>query len=75
MRRFIILAALANVAYCAAYPIDLFVQASDFRDLWRAYRWIVWAAGTLFALMLAAISLFGFGGLAGLADPVLTLTQ
>src|SRR2546429_4603925 len=31
------LAVLANVAYCAAYVVDVFVQMSGFREQWRAY--------------------------------------
>ena len=31
----IVLAAVANALYCAAYPVDLFVQSSDWRDGWR----------------------------------------
>jgi len=33
-----ILAVLANVAYCAAYLVEIFVQFSDFREPWRRYR-------------------------------------
>ncbi len=29
-----LLAVVANVAYCAAYLVDVFVQASGFRDTW-----------------------------------------
>jgi hypothetical protein len=45
----ILLAVLANVAYCAVYPVDIFVQASGFRETWRKYRWILFAIGLLFA--------------------------
>src|SRR2546429_7838306 len=31
------LAVLANVAYCAAYVVDVFVQMSGFREQWRAF--------------------------------------
>src|SRR6185312_219174 len=44
-----LLVVIANVAYCAAYIADIFAQMSDFRDVWRRTRWIVFAAGTLFA--------------------------
>lgn len=44
-----VLAVLANVAYCAAYIVDVFAQASGFRDLWQKYRWALFAIGTLFA--------------------------
>ena len=44
-----LLAVLANVAYCAAYVVDLFVQASGFRDAWRRNRWVLFVIGLLFA--------------------------
>jgi hypothetical protein len=44
-----ILAVLANVAYCAAYLVDVFVQSSGFRETWRKNRWILFAIGLLFA--------------------------
>ena len=44
-----ILAVLANVAYCAAYPVDVFVCASSYRESWRKYRWVVFLIGLLFA--------------------------
>ena len=48
--------ALANVAYCAAYLVDLPLQQSEVRDGWRGRRWWwwwLWLAGTLFAFLLA----------------------
>lgn len=48
-----VLAALANVLYSAAYCVDVFVQRSSFRDLWRRRRWVLWVAGTLLAVALA----------------------
>ena len=30
-----LLAVLANVAYCAAYPVDIFVLSSNYGDKWR----------------------------------------
>jgi hypothetical protein len=33
-----LLAVLANVAYCAAYLVDVFAQASGFRETWRKNR-------------------------------------
>lgn len=44
-----LLAVLANVAYCAAYPVDIFVSASGFREQWQKYRWIIFVVGLLFA--------------------------
>jgi hypothetical protein len=46
------LAVLANVAYCAAYVVDVFVQVSGFRERWRAYRWILFFIGMSFAAIL-----------------------
>jgi hypothetical protein len=43
-----LLAVLANVAYCAAYPVDIFVSASNFREQWHKYRWIIYLIGLLF---------------------------
>jgi hypothetical protein len=44
-----LLGVLANVAYCAAYIVDIFAQASGFRDQWRTYRWVLFSIGVLFA--------------------------
>ena len=48
-----VLAMLANVCYCAAYVIDIPLQYSDFRDLWRRRRWLLWTLGVLFAATIA----------------------
>jgi hypothetical protein len=47
------LALLANACYCAAYLVDLPLQHSTLSSAWKRYRWILWLAGTLFALLLA----------------------
>lgn len=44
-----LLAVLANIAYCAAYVVDVFAQASGFREAWQKYRWILFTVGLLFA--------------------------
>jgi hypothetical protein len=44
-----ILAVVANIAYCAAYLVDIFAQASGFREIWQRYRWILLLVGTTFA--------------------------
>jgi hypothetical protein len=67
-----LLAVLANVAYCAAYLADVFAQWSSYRDLWRQYRWVLFAVGILFAGILTrfiAIGIFwpNFSELPGLA--------
>src|SRR5262245_35618979 len=48
-----ILAVLANVAYCAAYAVDLFVQFSGLRAEWARGRWWVLVTGTAFAAVVA----------------------
>jgi len=44
-----LLAVLANVAYCAAYAVDIFAQISGFRELWQRYRWVLFLIGLTFA--------------------------
>lgn len=51
-----VLAVLANVAYCAAYPVDLFLQYSHFRPHRRVWRLVIVVVGFSFA---AALS-YGF---------------
>ncbi|HLW81327.1 MAG TPA: hypothetical protein VKS20_04725 [Candidatus Acidoferrales bacterium] len=48
-----VMAALANVLYSVAYCLDIFIQFSSFRELWRRYRWVVWVAGVLLGVALA----------------------
>ena len=48
----LVLAAIANACYCAAYVADLAMQRSSFRDRWLRRRWGLWLAGTIFAAML-----------------------
>jgi len=47
------LALLANACYCAAYLVDIPMQTSTLSIVWKRCRWILWLAGTLFALLLA----------------------
>lgn len=54
-----VLAALANVLYSVAYCVDVFIQRSSFRDLWRRRRWVLWLAGTVLAVALANIRIIG----------------
>ena len=44
-----LLVVLANVAYCAAYVVDIFVSSSSYRDQWQNHRWIIFVIGLLFA--------------------------
>jgi hypothetical protein len=48
-----VFAILANLCYCAAYVVDIPMQYSLFKDLWRRRRWSLWTAGMLFAILLA----------------------
>jgi len=50
---FAILALLANACYCAAYLLDITMQYSSLKAVWRRRRWGLWLAGTLFAMVLA----------------------
>jgi hypothetical protein len=47
-----ILAVVANVAYCAAYLADIFVQISGFREVWQRFRWVLFVIGTAFAAVI-----------------------
>lgn len=47
-----LLAIVANIAYCAAYLVDIFAQYSGFRDVWRRYRWVLLAIGIIFAAVI-----------------------
>jgi len=51
--RVVVLAGLANLCYCAAYLVDVPLQAMEFGAAWRRRRWILWLVGTLFALAFA----------------------
>jgi hypothetical protein len=46
------LAVLANIAYCAAYVVDIFAQTTGLRDTWLKYRWILFAIGVFFAAVI-----------------------
>jgi hypothetical protein len=57
---FFLLAVLANVCYCAVYAVDLFVQFSALRSVWRRWRWVVLVTGTAFAAVIAHFVTTGF---------------
>ena len=46
------LALFANLCYSAAYLVDIPFLSSEFRSTWLSRRWMLWLAGTLFALFL-----------------------
>ena len=54
-----ILAILANVAYCAAYVADVFIQLSSVRGPWLRRRWALLLIGTLFAAALTHLVSLG----------------
>jgi hypothetical protein len=60
-----ILAVLANVAYCAAYPVDIAAQSSGFSATWRRYRWALFAVGVLFAGIITRFIAIGMVANAG----------
>jgi hypothetical protein len=47
------LAVLANIAYCAVYAVDLFVQFSGLHVAWRRGRVVLLIVGTALAATLA----------------------
>ena len=47
----VVLALLANFCYCAAYVVDLPLQYSSLRNLWRRWRWSLFVVGTLLAIL------------------------
>jgi hypothetical protein len=46
-----VLAALANLCYCAVYVVEFMVDQSASDGLWRHWRGTLWFAGTLLALL------------------------
>ena len=53
MLGFFFLAVLANVCYCAAYGVDLFVQFSGLHAAWSKGRLVLLIVGTAFAAVIA----------------------
>jgi hypothetical protein len=47
-----LLAVVANVCYCAAYVVDIFVQLSSVRALWLRKRWLLFLLGMMFAAVI-----------------------
>ena len=54
-----ILAVLANVAYCAAYVVDVVAQYSGFQAVWKRYRWLLFLVGVVFASIIARFFAIG----------------
>lgn len=57
-----VLAVLANVAYCAAYVVDVPAQLSAFRAIWLRVRWLLALIGITFAAALTYFFSLGFFG-------------
>ena len=55
-----LLAVLANIAYCAAYAADLFVQFAGLDRPWRRGRLILLIVGTAFAATITHFLMSGF---------------
>jgi hypothetical protein len=55
-----LLAVLANVAYCAAYLVDIFASASSYRDQWWKLRWVIFMVGLLFAAIITRFFALAF---------------
>ena len=51
-------AVMANVLYCSAYAVDLVFQLSEYRSAWKRRRWMLLAAGTMFAAGLFLLHAF-----------------
>ena len=50
---FFVLGVIANVLYCLAYVVDLFVQLSALRRAWLRWRWVLFLVGTSTAAVIA----------------------
>ena len=50
-----LLAVVANVCYCAAYVVDLFVQLSSVRAFWLRKRWLLFLLGVMFAAVITRL--------------------
>lgn len=63
---FLMLGVVANILFCAAYPLDLIAQATPLNAHIKPIRWTLLVLGTLQAVMLAAVMLFGMAIAPGL---------
>jgi hypothetical protein len=57
-----ILSVIANIAFCAVYVVDLFVQFSGLHTAWRWGRLVLLIIGTAFASTIAHFTTRGFFG-------------
>jgi hypothetical protein len=48
----LVLAAIANVCYSAAYLADILLKFSNLHNLWQRHKWSIWLTGTIFAVIL-----------------------
>lgn len=55
-----VLAVLANIAYCAAYVIDVAAQLTTSSPIWLRFRWALLLVGLAFASVLANLFSHGF---------------
>ena len=53
----VVAAALANLCYCAAYPVDLALQFSDLRPTWLRYRGWLFGLGCVLGVCLTLLTL------------------
>ncbi|MGO8766282.1 MAG: hypothetical protein ACLQSR_14240 [Limisphaerales bacterium] len=51
----LIMAVIANLFYSAVYIADIFFQMSEYRQVWKRFRWALLVVGTLFAAALFLI--------------------
>jgi hypothetical protein len=49
---FTVLGLIANVCYSVAYLVDIALQTVSIRSVWRRWRWVLWLAGLIFAIVL-----------------------
>jgi hypothetical protein len=47
-----VLAVLANILYCSAYIADIFLQMTEFAEVWRNYRWTLLTVGFILAAII-----------------------
>ena len=50
--KMLVLALLANLCYSAAYPVDWLIQSVSWDTARRRFRWSVWIAGIVLALLI-----------------------